>query len=277
MKLSEIRRILEERQIRLTKSLGQNFLHDSNQISKILTEAKLTSSDRVLEIGPGLGALTEALVKNVNHVLAIEKDKRLFDILKNRFACVENLELVHEDALDFLRGKPHDWHEWKVVSNLPYSVASPIIVELVNSMFPPQLIIVTIQLEVAKRIFAKENTEQYGILGLLIKFWFEPISLFKIPSSCFFPEPEVDSACIILKRRDKPILPQNMQSWFNQVIKQAFAHRRKTIFSNLKCKWSAEIIADALTASGIDHISRAESIDLEKFSRLSVILYEKLK
>src|SRR5688572_6922842 len=123
MRLSEMRQILDEREIKLTKSLGQNFLHDGNQLRRIVELAELSPVDRVLEIGPGLGPLTEALIPRVQEVLAMEKDERLCNILRERFP---NLRLLHTDALEYLRQNPADWSDWKLVANLPYSVASPL-------------------------------------------------------------------------------------------------------------------------------------------------------
>src|SRR5882724_8045569 len=138
MKLSEMRELLAREDIQLTKSLGQNFLHDGNQLRRIVSAAELSKADKVLEIGPGLGPLTELLLQNAGEVLAIEKDARLIPVLEKRFASERQLEtggtpvlrLLHDDALEFLKRERRDWREWKLVANLPYSVASPILVEL---------------------------------------------------------------------------------------------------------------------------------------------------
>src|SRR6266849_6539908 len=128
MKLSEMKNILAEGNLRLTRSLGQNFLHDRNQLHRIVTAAHLAPDDAVLEIGPGLGPLTEFLVAKARRVLAIEKDRRLVELMKRRFASAPHLTLVCEDALDYLKGRSVDWSEWKLVANLPYSAAAPILV-----------------------------------------------------------------------------------------------------------------------------------------------------
>jgi hypothetical protein len=130
MKLSEMRELLAREEIQLTKSLGQNFLHDGNQLRRIVDAAELSKTDKVLEIGPGLGPLTELLVKNAGNVLAIEKDARLIKVLETRFKGAPGFQLLHDDALEFLKDERRDWSEWKLVANLPYSVASPILVEL---------------------------------------------------------------------------------------------------------------------------------------------------
>ena len=272
MTLSELRRVLDEQGIQLTKSLGQHFLHDANQLRRIVEAAELTAADRVLEIGPGLGALTKLLLGSAAEVFAIEKDQRLVAELKRRFAaerehldtapefslsprrrsgeragpsprrsgfgraggergdsgtqrpsspqpsppseggegvCLSRvgtvsrcapaeprLHLLHEDALRFLRREARDWRGWKLVSNLPYSVASPILVELALQEHPPARIVATLQLEVARRLMAGAGDDDYGLLSLLVQLRYEPRGLFKVPASCFFPEPDVTSACV---------------------------------------------------------------------------------
>ncbi len=131
--------------------------------------AALAKTDRVLEVGPGLGPLTELLLAQTGEVLAIEKDRRLFEFLQQRFAGAENLKLLHDDALDYLRREPHDWSDWKLVANLPYSVASPILVELAQSAGLPKLIVATLQLEVARRLVACADDDDYGVLSLLMQ------------------------------------------------------------------------------------------------------------
>ncbi len=181
MKLSRMKQILAERDLRLTKSLGQNFLHDSNQLRRIVAAAQLTRSDRVLEVGPGLGPLTEILVAQAGEILAIEKDRRLFEFLAQRFASALKLALQHDDALKLLQREPRDWSEWKLVANLPYSVASPILVELAQAIGCPERMVVTVQREVAQRIVAGPGDEDYGLLTLLIQLRYEPHGWFQVP------------------------------------------------------------------------------------------------
>ena len=214
MKLSEMRDVLTQRDIQLTKSLGQNFLHDANQLQKIVDAAELSKADKVLEIGPGLGPLTELLLEKAGEVLAIEMDLRLVEVLRERFVSTKNLNLLHDDALEFLRREPRDWSDWKLVANLPYSVASPILVELAQSPRRPERMVTTLQLEVAQRLMAQADDDDYGILTLLVQLDFEPRGSFKIPPECFFPSPDVDSACVCLVRRATPLLPENLRARF---------------------------------------------------------------
>ena len=271
MKLSEMRQLLVEEGIQLTKSLGQNFLHDANQLRRIVAAADLTGSDKVLEIGPGLGPLTEALIATAAEVLAIEKDARLVGLLRKRFAKARNLTLIHDDALEFLKRERCDWHDWKLVANLPYSVASPIIVELAQS---PISMTVTLQLEVARRLMARVGGKDYGILTLLVQLNYEPAEFFKIPAGCFFPEPEVESACVTLRRRGNSLLPPGLAAGFRKIVKRSFSQRRKMMIKLLREDWPAQRLEDAFRATKIPEQARAEQVSLEQFVTLTHQLAE---
>lgn len=283
MKLSEMREWLAREQIQLTKSLGQNFLHDGNQLRRIVKAAELSGKDKVLEIGPGLGPLTELLVENAGEVLAIEKDARLVEALQKRLAPAGPgvtsgkaippiLRLVHDDALDFLQREPRDWSEWKLVANLPYSVASPILVELAQGERSPRRLVATLQLEVAKRLMARAGDEDYGVLTLLVQLDFEPCDWFRIPAGCFFPRPDVDSACVILARRSRPLLPENLRNQFRALVKRAFSQRRKMMLKLLKRDCPEERLVQAFRQAGLSPQTRAESVDLQQFVALTSLL-----
>ena len=325
MKLTEMRRWLDERNIQLTKSLGQNFLHDAHQLERIAAAAELTKADKVLEIGPGLGPLTELLLAQAGRVLAIEKDARLVAVLKERFSSqltltpalspgeresaalatanpiafepaqhgsqklpllgeragvredvnakseIQNLkfELLHDDALEFIKREPRDWSDWKLVANLPYSVASPILVELAQSPKRPERMVVTLQLEVAQRLMAAADDDDYGVLTLLVQLDYEPRGWFKIPAGCFFPAPEVDSACVTLVRRAQPLLPDTHRAAFVKIVKRAFSQRRKMMLKLLKTEWPLEKLQAALAALNISPQERAEKLSLEQFVALT--------
>ena len=274
MKLSEMKQILTEGGIQLSKSLGQNFLHDGNQLRRIVEAAALTSTDQVLEIGPGLGPLTGLLVEQAGEVLAIEKDKRLVEILRQRFAGAGRLTLLHDDALKYLRRAPRDWSGWKLVANLPYSVASPILVELAQARRGPERMVATLQSEVARRLMAGAGDEDYGILSLLVQLAYEPRGQFKIPPGSFFPSPEVDSVCITLVRREREFLPEAMRSTFVRLVKLAFSQRRKMMVKLLKQDWPAERLEPALADLGLSLQVRAEAVNLEQFTELTRRLHE---
>jgi len=274
MKLSDMRRLLEAGHLRLTKSLGQNFLHDGNQLRRIIAAAELTQADKVLEIGPGLGPLTERLLGEAGEVLAIEKDARLVEFLRQRFADALRarnpvLHLIHADALEFLRDGPRDWRDWKLVANLPYSVASPILVALAQAVHRPARMVVVIQLEVAHRLTANAGTRDYGVLTLLIQLRYEPCGVFKIPASCFFPIPKVDSACLTLLRRAEPLLSLAETATFTRVVKRSFSQRRKMMLKLLKEDWPAEALRSAFPEAGLSDSTRAESVTLDQFVTLT--------
>jgi len=261
-----MRTLLTERGIQLTKSLGQNFLHDAHQLERIVAAAELKPSDKVLEIGPGLGPLTELLLARAGRVLAIEKDARLAAVLRERF---DKLDLLHDDALVFLRREARDWSDWKLVANLPYSVASPILVELAQVPKRPERMVVTLQLEVAQRLMARTDDDDYGVLTLLVQLDYEPHGWFKIPPGCFFPSPEVDSACVTLLRRSKPLLPDEHRAAFVKIVKRAFSQRRKMILKLLKQDWNAEALQAAFVAMGISLQERGEKLSLDQFVTLT--------
>jgi 16S rRNA (adenine1518-N6/adenine1519-N6)-dimethyltransferase len=283
MKLSEIKQLLADHQIQLTKSLGQNFLHDGNQLRRIIRAAALIKTDKVLEVGPGLGPLTELLLENAAQVLAIEKDARLIPILAERFRDqidkspqeARHLRLVQDDALDFLRSGPRDWAGWKLVANLPYTVASPILVELANSQSVPERVVATLQLEVAQRLMAEPGDDDYGILTLLIQVTYKPVEWFKIPAGCFFPEPEVDSACVILARREQSLLAADLQDEFNNIVKRSFSQRRKMMAKLLKADWPPDSVERAFVGASLPLDARAENVSLEQFVLLTKLLHER--
>jgi 16S rRNA (adenine1518-N6/adenine1519-N6)-dimethyltransferase len=311
-----MRELLATRGIHLTKSLGQNFLHDGNQLRRIVKAAELKKTDKVLEIGPGLGPLTELLLENAGEVLAIEKDARLVEFLRERFPSISEgrvprapnsasakdqglaelappkFTLLHDDALEFLKvgqasslspsqkksetGRmpvPLDWHDWKLVANLPYSVASPILVELAQTPQRPERMVATLQLEVAQRILAKAGDDDYGVLTLLVQLDYEPREWFKIPAGCFFPAPDVDSACVVLIRRAQPLLPENQHATFVKIVKRAFSQRRKMMLKLLKLDWPEQILKQLFQQLCISPQERAEKLSLEQFVALTGKLF----
>lgn len=261
-----MRQMLSERGIQLTKSLGQNFLHEEKVVAKIAAAGELTRADKVLEIGPGLGPLTELLLEQAGHVLAIEMDARLVALLRQRFA---GLELIHADALRYLQSNVRDWRGWKLVANLPYSVASPILVELALAEHGPDRMVVTLQREVAERLRSQADGDDYGLLTLLVQLNYEPRTMFKISAGCFFPQPNVDSACLTLVRRPHPLLTPAQAKVFVRVVKQAFSQRRKMMAKLLRADWPEEQVTRALGELGLSIQIRAEAVTLEQFVGLT--------
>ena len=294
MKLSQMKQILAEGDIQLTKSLGQNFLHDANQLRRIVEAAQLTKRDKVLEIGPGLGPLTELLVEQAGEVLAIEKDARLVEVLRARFKAEQApcqsldslavprekggtpvLHLIQDDALDYLRRAQRDWSDWKLVANLPYSVASAILVELAQGAHGPQRMVATLQLEVAKRLMASPGEKDYGVLTLLVQLNYQPQDWFKVPAGCFFPKPEVDSACVCLVRRPQPLLTPEQSKLFARIVKRAFSQRRKMMLKLLREDWSLADLEYAFGQLQLSPSARGESVTLERFVNLTRLLDER--
>ena len=291
MNLSEIKRLLTERRIQLTRSLGQSFLHDGNQLRRIVKAADLTTTDKVLEIGPGLGPLTELLLEKSGELLAIEKDTRLAGVLHERFPTEQmqgafghggkvvpheshraRFHLLVDDALEYLRRERRDWSDWKLVANLPYSVASPILVELAQGQGPPERLVATLQIEVAQRIMALPGDPNYGVLSLLLQRNFTLHGSFKIPASCFFPQPDVDSACVCLRRREDRPLRGAAEESFARIVKRSFSQRRKMMLKLLRADWPEATLAKAFEQAGIPADSRAETVSREQFVRLTEML-----
>ena len=297
MKLAEMRQRLSERGIQLTKSLGQNFLHEEKVLAKIAAAGELTKADKVLEIGPGLGPLTELLVAQAGEVLAIEMDARLVELLRGRFqtqpltpslspsdgervadrpgegkADAASLQLIHADALKYLESTPRDWRGWKLVANMPYSVASPILVELALVEHGPERMVVTLQLEVAKRLKAQADDEDYGLLTLLVGLNYEARAMFRISAGCFFPQPNVDSACLTLVRRPQPLLTPAQVKVFVRVVKQAFSQRRKMMAKLLRADWPEEKLTAVMNELGLSLQLRAEAVTLKQFVELVKII-----
>jgi 16S rRNA (adenine1518-N6/adenine1519-N6)-dimethyltransferase len=272
MTLGEMRQLLGDRNIQLTKSLGQNFLHDQNQLRRIVAAAELCAADHVLEIGPGLGPLTEMLLASAVRVFAIEKDARLVAVLKERFAGNPKLELLHADALDVVSDHTRGWSEFKLVANLPYSVASPILVELAQNPRRPERLVATLQLEVARRLMAHPGDDDYGLLTLLLQLRYKAVQYFKIPRGCFFPEPDVDSACIVSVRRSAPLLPEERHAAFDKIVKRGLSQRRKKLVKLLKADWPEPNIVHALEALKVPADVRGEKLSLEQFVELTNLL-----
>ena len=269
MTLSEMRQILTARHIRLTKSLGQNFLHDGNQLRRMVDLAALRPSDQVIEIGPGLGPLTELLLAGAREVLAIEKDARLVGCLEERFAGDERLRLVHADAVDFLAGHPADWASWKLVAALPYSAASEILMALALAPTCPERLVITLQQEVARRLSAGPGSPEYGILTLIVRHRCAPAAAFSIPASCFFPPPKITSTCLALDRRSGPGFSVSERRTFARLVRSAFSQRRKMMFKLLKSTWDEDALRGAFETLGLSETCRAESLDLARFEALA--------
>lgn len=267
MKLSEMRSLLASAGIRLTRRLGQHFMHDARQLDRMVAVAGLAPGMSVLEIGPGLGPLTERLLARGCRVLALEKDARLAALLRQRLPAHPALELVVVDALEYVQGESHDWRDWVVVSNLPYSVASPLLVELAAMRGPPARLVVTVQAEVADRLAARAGEAAYGLLTLLVQQTYRVRERFGIPAPCFFPVPRVESACVVMERWDG--VPADVQPVFRRLVRRAFSQRRKQMYKLLRADWSEAKLAEAFDRVGLRRFVRGEAVTLEQYVALA--------
>ena len=269
-KLSEV---LSKYGFRFTKSLGQNFLIDGNIVRKIADAAEIDEEDNVIEIGPGVGTLTEELALRAKKVVAIEIDEKLRELHKETLA-LENVKVIYGDFLDIdlkvLTEKEFGDESFKVVANLPYYVTTPIIEKLVLSNTNLISITVMVQKEVAKRLSAGPGGKDYGSLSVFINYYTDCKYRFQVPRSVFMPKPNVDSAVLSLKMKDREEVDTD---FLFKVVRAAFTTRRKTILnslSNSKLNYTKDDIKRALELSGIDESRRAENLKLEEFIVLSV-------
>jgi len=269
MKLSEISRTLREIQVSPVKTLGQNFLHDQNLARWIVQQAELSAEDFVLEIGPGLGALTEPVLESGAEVLAIEKDGRLANFLREHFAG-RRIEIVHGDALDFEMGRLFPYGPTKLLGNLPYYASTQILVRALTDPTPITLALLMLQKEVAARLSAAPRSRDYGILTLVVQSQWRVEYLRTVPPSVFLPQPEVESALVRLTPRAPNELPEHDRELFITLIRRGFGQRRKQLAKLLKetpCDWpvAAEQIGAPVTA-------RAEELSLEQWIALTNII-----
>jgi 16S rRNA (adenine1518-N6/adenine1519-N6)-dimethyltransferase len=264
------------------KSLGQNFLIDTNILQKIINAAELDENKAVLEIGPGIGSLTEQLARAVGKVVSIELDQRLLPILEETLAPYPNVEIVHGDALkvdlrQLMKDKFAGYSKVSVVANLPYYVTSPILMRLLEEELPLDHIVVMIQKEVAQRIAAKPGGKEYGALSVIAQYFAKPEIALVVPHTVFIPQPNVDSAVLKLSVRENPPFEVKDRRLLFRVIKASFSKRRKTIFNNLLSEIfgrdKRQNLSKVLEDAQIDPTRRAETLSLEEFARLSNILY----
>lgn len=262
----------------LKKSLGQNFLIDQNVLSKIVSAAELDPTKGALEIGPGIGALTQQLAKRAGKVVAVEIDQRLIPILQETLEGYGHVKVVHGDILKLKLGElfAENFSEVSgvsVVANLPYYVTTPIVMKLLEDKLPLEHIVVMIQKEVAKRMAARPGTKDYGSLSIAVQYYCEPELVAIVPHTVFIPQPNVDSAVIKLKLRKEPPVEVEDEAFFFEVVQASFAQRRKTIANNLLVRFFSKdnraALENVLQAAGIEPSRRGETLTLAEFARLS--------
>ena len=272
--------IIQKYNFNFQKKFGQNFLIDSHVLNKIIAGAGVTKDDFVLEIGPGIGTLTQYLCEAAGKVFAVEIDKNLLPILEETLAPYDNVTVINEDILkldlnaiarEHNGGKPI-----KVVANLPYYITTPIIMGLFEAHVPLENLTVMVQKEVAKRMEAGPGTKDYGALSLAVQYYAEPYIVANVPCNCFMPRPNVDSAVIRLTRHEvMPVAVKDEAQMF-KMVRAAFNQRRKTLVNSLnnspELNFTKDEIQNALTEMNLSATVRGEALTLEQFAALSDLL-----
>lgn len=275
--------IMAKYDLKVKKSLGQNFLIDPNILRKIVGQAKLTKNSAAIEIGPGIGALTEHLAREAGKVLAFEIDQRLLPVLDDTLSPYDNISIVHADILKTdvqtaIDSELAGYDDIVVVANLPYYVTTPIILKLLLEKLPIRGMVVMLQKEVAERITAKPGTKAYGSLSIAIQYYTQAEMALTVPKSVFLPQPNVDSAVIRMTKREVPEVQVINEDFFFSVTRGSFVQRRKTILNNLQVamplgKEKKELILKALEEAEIDPTRRGETLTIKEFGLLADKLY----
>ena len=270
--------ILNRLKLRADKKLGQNFLIDENVVRQIVEAAELSEADTVLEVGPGIGTLTQGLAESKAKVVAVELDTRLLPVLATTLEGYDNVRVVHGDILKVNIMEEVGAPEFKVCANLPYYITTPIIFALLEKRLPMERLVAMVQKEVAERMAAQPGGKDYGALSVAIQYYTEPEIAFIVPPTSFIPAPAVDSAVIVCKRRSKPPVEVCDEALFFRVVKAAFSLRRKMLSNSLKNMGiKSEQVAKWLELAGVDGKRRAETLSLEDFAKLTNSFNEAVK
>lgn len=282
---SVMKEVLAKYNFRFSKGLGQNFLIDGNILNKICDGAEIDKSDYVVEVGPGIGVLTQFLCERAKKVVAVELDQRLIPILENdTLSEYDNFEVIHGDILKIdinkLIEEKLDDQKIKIAANLPYYITTPIIMKILESKVKVEKMVVMVQKEVALRMQAQPGTKDYGALSLAVQYYSNPKIIVDVPSSVFIPRPNVDSAVILLDIYEKPPVEVVDPKLMFRIVKAAFGKRRKTLLNSLSLGnlgLSKEDIKEILKEANIDEKLRGEKLYLQDFAHLSNIITERNK
>lgn len=267
------RYILQRFGLHMSKRLGQNFLIDAGIVQGIVDAADIKPGDRVLEIGPGIGTLTQALCEAGADVTCVELDKRLPEILAHTLESYDNVRVIQGDILKVNILEIMGEEPFKVVANLPYYITTPIIMELLEKHLPITDIVVMVQKEVAERMAATPGGKTYGALSVAVQYYTIPEIALYVPPRSFMPPPEVDSVVVDCKVRQEPAVDLIDEKMFFRVVKAAFGQRRKTLNNALKSIGvDKNIIADVLAQAGVETTRRGETLTMEEFAAISNIL-----
>ena len=253
--------------IKMSKKLGQNFLIKRGIVDEIVHAAELTPGEPVLEVGPGIGTLTQGLAQSGADVTAIELDRRLLEVLDTTLASYDNVRIIHGDVLKLDVPSIMNHKPFKVVANLPYYITTPIIMSLLESKLPIERLVVMVQKEVALRMVAKPGTKDYGALSVAVQYYTEPDIVLDVPPKSFLPAPAVTSSVIRCVLRDKPPVDVIDEKLFFRVVKAGFAQRRKTFSNTMKTTGlSKDRIEELLAKANIDGQRRGETFTLQEFA-----------
>lgn len=269
--------IIEKYHFSFQKKFGQNFLVDSSILDRIIESAQITKEDCVLEIGPGIGTMTQRLAEEAGAVVAVEIDKNLLPVLEDTLSAYENVTVINADILKLDLNRIVKEHNGgrpvKVVANLPYYITTPIIMALFEKKVPLHSVTIMVQKEVADRMRVGPGTKDYGALSLAVQYYAKPEIVTKVPAGCFMPKPNVDSAVIRLTRYEKPPVEVEDEAWLFAVIRASFNQRRKTLANGLANAGYPGIgrrqVEEVLSAMGLAAAVRGETLTLEQFAELS--------
>ena len=266
-------RVIQENNFTFHKNYGQNFLIDSHVIDKIIAAADISKDDEVLEIGPGIGTLTQYLAEAAGSVTVVEIDDKLIPILQDTLSAYDNVKIIHGDIMKQDIAAIFEGRPFKIVANLPYYITTPIIMSLLESRVPAESITVMIQKEVADRMQAGPGSKDYGALSLAVQYYADPYLAANVPPNCFMPRPRVGSAVIHLRRLEKPSVEVKDEKLMFKLIRAAFNQRRKTLANGIKnfegLSYSREDVESALERLGFDKMVRGEALTLKEFALLS--------
>lgn len=269
--------VLQKYQVHAQKKYGQNFLIDTGVLEKIIRAAEITSQDCVLEIGPGIGTMTQCLAERAGKVIAVEIDQSLIPILEDTLSAYENVMVINADILKLdihqLILEQNNGNPVKIVANLPYYITTPIIMALLEGHVPFSSLTVMVQKEVADRMQSGPGTKDYGALSLAVQYYAKPEIVAHVPPNCFLPRPKVGSAVIRLTKYERPPVEAADENFLFAVIRASFNQRRKTLVNGLAnaagLGLSKEKIAEAIACMGLEPAVRGESFTLEQFAKLA--------
>ena len=277
--------VLQKYNFNFQKKFGQNFLINTGVLEDIIEASEITKDDFVVEIGPGIGTMTQYLCENAREVLAVEIDTNLIPILKDTLKEYDNVEVINQDILKVdinkIAEEKNNGRPIKVVANLPYYITTPIIMGLFESHVPVESITIMVQKEVADRMQTGPGSKEYGALSLAVQYYSNPKIVLNVPPSCFMPQPKVGSAFIKLTCLNNPPVEVDNEKMLFKVIRASFNQRRKTLANGLKnyggIPLSKEQIQESIEELGVEANIRGEKLSLEQFAQLSNIINKKLK